>query len=122
MRINALGLNSVRAAYLVLQEIQRQPGLPDELRAAAGAACIGYPSLAVIRLGLWTAESAQAQTWGAALMQARQSLDRLLTLDTDADIRDLARWANRHFPTRVQLAGHRVVHDPGRGWTLEIAA
>lgn len=121
MRITALGLNSVRAAYLVLQEVQRQPSLPDELRAAACAACIGYPSLVVIRLGLWTTEPAEAMAWGGALVQARQVLDRLLALATDADIRDLARWANRHFPTDTQLAGLRVVHDPGRGWTLEFA-
>ena len=54
-------------------------------------------------------------------MRARPVLDQLLLLDAHADIRDLAQWANRHFPTSDQLTGCRAVHVPGSGWTLEFA-
>lgn len=121
MRITALGRNSIRATYLVLQEVRRQTSLPEALRAAASAACIGYPSLAEVRLGLWTLQPADAVAWIDALSRARQVLDLLLALDADADIRDLARWGDRHFPTTAQLAGIRVVRDASRGWTLELA-
>lgn len=122
MRINALGLNAIRAACLLLQEVQRQPGLPEELRTAACVACVGYPGLTSIREGLWTAHQDIAVGWGTALPRAREVLDRLLAMDADADIRDLARWVDRHYPTRSQLAGCRVVHDPSRGWTVELAS
>lgn len=122
MRISALSRNSIRAAFLVLQEVQRQPALPDALRVAAEAACIGYPSLTMIRLELWAFRSEYVEAWAAALVRTRKVLDRLLEIDADVDIRDLARWANRHFPTEAELAGHRVVEDPNRGWTLELAS
>ena len=107
MRIHALGLNAIRAACLVLQEVQRQPGLPEDLRSAACNACVGYPGLASVRAGLWTSQPDMALGWGAALTRAREVLDRLLALDADPDIRELARYANRHFPTHAQLVGCR---------------
>lgn len=122
MRITALERNSIRAAFLVLQEVQRQPALPEALRVAAEAACIGYPNLTMIRLELWTLRAEHVEAWAAALVRTRKVLDRLLETDADVDIRDLARWANRHFPTEAQLAGHRVVEDTNRGWTLELGS
>lgn len=120
MRINALGLNAIRAACLVLQEVRRLPTLPEDLRMAALAACVGYPDLSSVRAGLWTSEPDVAMGWRTALRHCRDVLDRLLAPDADPDIRELARYANRHFPTRAQLAACQVVHDAHRGWTLEL--
>lgn len=121
MRINALGRHAIHAAHMVLQEVQRQPDLPDPLQAAAGIACIGYPNLTMVRHELWTDQQDDAMAWWTALCRARLVLDQLLELEADPDIRSFARWANRHFPTRHQLTGGSVVHVPGRGWTVELA-
>lgn len=119
MRIAALRLNAIHAVHLVLQEVPRIPAVTDVLRAAAAQACVGYPSLESVRDGLWSTQPDQVAAWGRALRHARAALDQLLVFDADADFRDIARWADRYFPTRAELADCRAVQVPGRGWTLE---
>lgn len=118
MRIAALRLNAIHAVHLVLQEVPRIPAVPDAMRAAAAQACVGYPNLASVRDGLWSTQPDQVAAWGRALKHARPALDQLLVFDADADFRDIARWADRYFPTSAELAGCRAVQVPGRGWTL----
>jgi hypothetical protein len=120
MRVTALGLNAIHVTHRLLQEVQRQPGLPEPLRAEAGLACIGYPSLSMVREELWTLRKDEALAWLTALSRARLVLDQLLELQSAPDIQELARYAGRYFPRREQIAGAQVVRVPDRGWTLEL--
>ncbi len=128
MKLGPLKLNAIHAADLLLQEVQWlaacHPTFPADVRAAADAARIGYPSLEAVRRQLWTPQQDEALAWLAALSRARSVLDQVLgpqvDLRTDPDLRGLARWVNQDFATQEQLAGARVVHEPGRGWTLEL--